>query len=200
MASVSSAPTKVYPDAGLSTLSIRGRHDVIVVRHSPHMGSMKERTYERRLSPNIEYRFLALYSQDMAIALSTLSKLRQRQTDDFCEMMLRDIIIAYSRPFSSNRGPDSTRHRLSLEFVPQECRALHVELMDLRNRLFAHTDMSARKPVVKSYPGNANFIAIRDADYATLLSRIDDIEALIGKTWQALGAALRRVREDVTDG
>ncbi len=115
-------------------------------------------------------------------------------------MMLRDIIIAYSRPFSSNRGPGSTRHRLSIEVVPQESRTLHAELIDMRNRLFAHTDMSARKPVVKSYPGNAKFIAIKDADYVSLLSRIDEIEALIGKTWQSIGAALRRSHEGVTDG
>ena len=161
---------------------------------------MKARISEESSDPNIEYRFLALYSQDMAIALSSLSKLKQRQTDGVREIILRDIIIAYARPYSSNRGPGATQHHLSIGFVPRAFRALHAELIGLRNGLFAHTDMRARKPVVKSYQGNAKFIAIKDADYVALLSRIEEIEALIERTWQALGAALRRSHEGVEDG
>src|ERR1700692_3782014 len=48
------------------------------------------------------------------------------------------IVTLYGRPFSKNELIGKLSHKL----IPQEFEVLHVTLIDLRNKAFAHTDAS----------------------------------------------------------
>ena len=96
--------------------------------------------------------------------------------------LLRSVIVSYSRPFSSNRGRVHRSHKLAMRFVPNELRSLHQELIDLRMRLFAHTDFSYRRPELAKflYPTRTAFpLGFSQVDYPGLDRRVKQIARLV---------------------
>lgn len=66
--------------------------------------------------------------------------------------LLRDAVISYAKPFSSNRFSDGSKGlRIYGNIVPKELADTHEEILALRNKLIAHTDMTAQKPKVEEY-------------------------------------------------
>lgn len=139
---------------------------------------MTARTH-RDVDGDTQYRFLVMYGEDIGRALGSLWLVKEQTDTRVRECLLRDIVIAYARPFSLNRSATGVTHRLSLNVVPRDLQELHRELCTLRNQLFAHTDLAARRPRVTSLTEHIKFIKSEDADYDDLLSRIDQIEALL---------------------
>jgi hypothetical protein len=107
-------------------------------------------------------RFLFLFMADLdflaaeeAIAVLNFS----RKTIDhsplvkgLTESLMRDITISYARPFSENRGIMQKRHRLQMDaLVPKEFHELHNELIERRDTIFAHTDLSALPRLISRY-------------------------------------------------
>lgn len=98
-----------------------------------------------------EYQFWRLYSNMVSAAhAGELLATESRQVVKYA--LLKDLVIAYSRPFSANCGKILYRHCLVPEWVPVRQRELHAELMALRNRVFAHTDHEFRDPRVSRCP------------------------------------------------
>jgi hypothetical protein len=57
------------------------------------------------------------------------------------------MIVAYVRPFSGNHGKSHTQGSLNLDLANrfnQEERTLHQRMIDLRHKVFAHTDSEVR--------------------------------------------------------
>lgn len=59
---------------------------------------------------------------------------------------LRDAVVSYGRPFSTNRGIHTKKHNLEEDFIPNNYLELHREIIRLRNTLFAHSDIAERNP------------------------------------------------------
>lgn len=150
--------------------------------------------HEREFETYCFYRYCL---GDFLAARQRLS-LAVRQTD--CEAqfgLIENAVVVYGRPFSGNRGlyardgkalakgrcRGADLHRLDpLDFVPASHMDLHRELSDLRNQLFAHSDVSFQTPAVveSGLPSPQRYwISVRIANHASLLERIADFEALI---------------------
>ena len=93
-----------------------------------------------------QYKFLRLHSIDMDTALGTLKILKRYRRDDIKVALLRDIAVVYSRPFSLNKGMKGKHCLSEKKYVPAEYRDLHSKLLDLRNKQFAHTDVTFHDP------------------------------------------------------
>lgn len=154
---------------------------------------MNKKTFE-------QYQFIRLWEHDVNLAFYTLKILKRYKKDDVRNALLRDIIVTYARPFSSSKGKEIKKHKLSLKFVPSQKRNLHNELIDLRNQLFAHTDLQYKNPKVgkwdfghyKMYP-----MSFKGFDYKKLHRKIDEITNLITEVHQNLKDKIRELQKNL---
>lgn len=141
-----------------------------------------------------EYQFWRLYSVDMADAAQTASLLDTESHQAVRYTLLRDLVTAYARPFSGNRGKVLRRHRLTSEWAPEHQRSLHAELVALRDQAIAHTDHEFRNPSVSRWPyagGAAYFMSLKVPRYDELLARLPEIRQLIAAVTSGLDARIR---------
>lgn len=128
------------------------------------------------------YCFLRLYSIDLDTAKKAIPVLRRYRKKDVQVALFRDIAVIYARPFSVNNGREIPKHQLPLAHVPKSERALHKELIDLRNSQFAHTDLKFHNPRVARFGTKDKPLypmSFKSFDYRRLLDRLPKIEALI---------------------
>ncbi len=147
-----------------------------------------------------QYQFIRLWEHDLNLAIYTLKTLKRYKKDDVRNALLRDIIVTYARPFSLNKGKEIKKHKLSLKFVPSQKRNLHDELIDLRNQLFAHTDLPFKNPKVgkwdfghyKMYP-----MSFKGFDYKNMHRKIDEITNLVKEVHQNLVNKIRELEKNL---
>jgi hypothetical protein len=129
------------------------------------------------------YRFLRLYSIDLDMAKQTCDLLARQSSPELQYAVLHDLVVTYARPFSQNRGRAFKRHSLLIDVVPSSLRALHVELITLRDQAFAHTDHDFRNPKIVRWPSNgggASYgMSFSNPAYAALLARLPEIRDLV---------------------
>ena len=130
-----------------------------------------------------KYCFLRLYSVDLDTALHTLKVMRRYRREDVLFPLLRDVVVTYVRPFSSNKGQVYGNDELSSKkHVPKELRELHDELVRARKEQFAHTDLKYYRPKISNFSGAKRLwfpMAFRSYDYRALLQQLPKIELLI---------------------
>jgi hypothetical protein len=129
------------------------------------------------------YLMHCLYSVNLSDVKHSLKVLRAFEEKDVRWIILRELVVAYARPFSANNDDQGKRHRLDPDrVVPGELRDLHDELISLRNELIAHTDFDRWKPRVSGWPMTTTKVwgmVIRAPDYAALDARVPEIERLV---------------------
>jgi hypothetical protein len=139
-----------------------------------------------------EYRFYRLYSIDLESAKQTLSMIARYRRKDIRYAILRDFIVVYGRPFSGNRGRVWHSHRLREAIVPAEHRALHGELLALRNRAFAHTDHDYFDPRIAQWPSKSGRkaypMSFKVPPYADLERRFKAMTILVAAVEAAVNA------------
>jgi len=142
-----------------------------------------------------KYQFLRLYSIDLDTALFTIRILKRYRRDDVRFILLRDLAVAYARPFSGNEGRLISKHKLQAKHVPSASKELHKELLRLRNEQFAHTDLKFYNPKVARF-GSATKpwypMSFKGYDYGTLLRQLDAIENLIRAVEQSVNAEITK--------
>ncbi len=154
---------------------------------------MNENTFE-------QYQFYRLCDIDLDTAIHTLKILKRYKKADVRNAILRDIIVTYARPFSKNKGHKIPNHKLPDKFVPLQKKDLHKELIYLRNKLFAHTDLPYKNPRVakwdfgqyKRYP-----MSFRGFEYKKLHRRIDEITDLIFTVQKELQSKIREIQKNL---
>jgi hypothetical protein len=147
-----------------------------------------------------QYHFLRLYSIDLDTAKHILRVLKRYRRKDVRYCILRDLIVSYCRPFSSNKGREIRKHALTKKVVPRELRPLHDELIDLRNQLFAHTDYTYRMPKVLNWSTESYRwfpMQFRGYDYNRLDKRVSEITKLVQAVQGNLQARIDRIEENI---
>jgi len=124
-----------------------------------------------------EYVFHRLADADFAQALASI-RLINTATPHFRCCLIRDSTTAYCRPFKNCRGRFGI-YKLNEKLVPKSARGLHKRLIDLRDEVFAHTDLNARSPVLACWPNSRYPIRLKAYDYEGLLEKVGEIEALV---------------------
>ena len=141
-----------------------------------------------------QYKFLRLHSVDMNTALATLKMLKRYRRDDIKVVLLRDVAVIYSRPFSGNRGNLVKHHLSEKKYVPTQYRDLHSKLLDLRNKQFAHTDVIFHDPKFMKWQGEKGVafpMSFKSFDYIGLLRDLKNVEALIKSVESNINKAAR---------
>jgi hypothetical protein len=156
-------------------------------------------TQERQLTnAEIErYKFYRLSHIDLDSARHALDVHRRYRRLDVRSCLMCAIVVSYARPFSVNRG-ELGKHELSPKLVPSTMRALHRELIDMRMRLFAHTDFSYRRPQLARFPsaGRPIFaLGFAQLDYVGLDRRADSIRKLVLGVMDSLATEIARMED-----
>lgn len=68
----------------------------------------------------------------------------------------RMVIVEYCKPFTISQINESKRHKLSPPSLTDDCKEMHDRLLDLRNQVMAHSDLTVLDANV-SYDQTAEF-------------------------------------------
>ena len=146
-----------------------------------------------------EYAFLTLYSRDLGEAMRAATLVRRRLTRELRGIIFRHLVVAYTRPFSGNRGTTKRRHRLQEGYVPVGGRALHDRLVLLRNCYFAHTDQAAYSPELLPFPQargrRSLMVMLSYPPEEQLLRSLPEIVHLIGAVMEGVEAERKRIEK-----
>ena len=143
---------------------------------------------------------MRLYSIDLDTTVKAIPVLRRYKRGDVQVALFRDIAVTYARPFSVNRGILIPKHHLSLTHVPKSARAMHKELIDLRNSQYAHTDLKFHDPRVASFGTKQkpwHPMSFKYFDYRRLLDRLSEVEALVKAVEKSVNAEIMRYEERI---
>jgi len=146
---------------------------------------------------NEPYYFLRMYSVDFSTARAGIKVLKRYRRADVQYALLRDLIVAYVRPFSTNKGTQSKNVLSTKKHVPALMKPLHDELVRARMQQFAHTDLTYYSPTTMAFKGsNGEFhgfgMMFKGYDYAALLGKLPQIEKLICAVESSVNAELAK--------
>ena len=65
------------------------------------------------------YVFLKTCENDFRMALKSFSRVNEQESGYPQLVYLRDAVVSYGRPFSTNRGIHTKKHRLDEEIIPK---------------------------------------------------------------------------------
>lgn len=115
-------------------------------------------TDERRQIPEAELRRLTLAVTDMRAASAMVDLLKERRGRDRLGGTAREnglmtgLVVSYARPFSRSNRIGRIDERFE-RFEAPEREAHHKQLLGLRNKLYAHTDVTILRDVIVFPPG-----------------------------------------------
>ncbi len=126
-----------------------------------------------------KYVFYNLAKEDLNEAAGCLDAIKQYKRGLTSTTMVKNAIIAYSRPFMECKGINNKIHRLKIKVVPKDYRTLHKKVLQYRNRIIAHTDLVFRNPKLVKY----GMMMKREGDYLSLGS---DMQVLVREVCSAV--------------
>lgn len=146
------------------------------------------------------YTFCKLWNIDFREAMRVARMARECNDEGLKNLLLKDVIVSYSRPFSANRGVLKRTHRLKEEFVPVKHLLSHRELIYFRNAIIAHTDYSARDPQVVNWSGAGGKwfpMSIRNYanEFARLRGDLNGLEKMISEVNEKLQDEIDRMED-----
>ena len=147
-----------------------------------------------------QYHFYRLYSIDFDTANHILRVLKRYRRKDVRYCILRDLIVTYCRPFSGSKGEKIATHTLTTKVVPKKLRPLHNELLDMRNRLFAHTDYTYRQPKAINWSTDTHKwfpMQFRGFDYNKLDTRVSEISELVQAVERNLQSRIDKIEDNI---
>jgi hypothetical protein len=87
---------------------------------------------------------------DMERVQGNIEHIRNSDDKYMKDVLFRDAVISYAKPFLDNRHSDGSRGlRISDKCIPKELRDVHEEILALRDELIAHTDMTIQSPRIE---------------------------------------------------
>jgi hypothetical protein len=109
-------------------------------------------------------------------------------------------IIEYAKPYRTSYGSIVRHHKLPDTYVPPAYRDLHQRLLDTRDKILAHADltvMEAKLHVANVSMGQRAFIAQNVLYGAAELSNIDSVIALVEQTLDAMYLEADRLQKQL---
>ncbi|WET13064.1 hypothetical protein P3S72_13330 [Pseudomonas sp. D3] len=145
------------------------------------------------------YFFHYMYSVDFEAALDSIKLIKRYKRPDVKFALLRDVTVAYIRPFSKNRGRKA-KHELGVnDVVPKHLRDLHDVLYKLRSEQFAHTDLTYYDPKSVIYGEGPTSLVYNGFSYEGLLARLPEIEELVKAVESVVIARIRAYEAEGSD-
>ena len=123
-----------------------------------------------------EYVFYNLAIADFYEASGCLDAIKQYERGLTRTTMVKNAIIAYSRPFTKCNGKHTKKHCLKIEIVPKHYRSLHKKILQYRDKIIAHTDLDFRNPKLDKYV----IMIKKEGDYLVLGNEMKELLREVG--------------------
>ncbi|NBF03752.1 hypothetical protein GV819_15775 [Pseudomonas sp. Fl5BN2] len=144
-----------------------------------------------KLSNEEQYFFHCMYFNDFEAALDSLRLIKRYRRVDTKAALLRDLTVAYIRPFSKNKGRGGSKSELDMKVVPAHLRGLHKKLYELRNQQFAHTDLNYYNPKSITYGDTSGGLVYAGFSYEGLLEKLPEIKELVEAVKRVVDARIQ---------
>ena len=134
-------------------------------------------------------------TDDLNEAWSILQEIRRAPDAPFAGAAFRYALIAYARSYKTSRGESQRNHKLDTSFVPPEHLKLHRRILDSRDQILAHSDLTVREArvhVAATSSGKLVGVVQNLLRGTEDLAHLDSVVDLIENT---LDGMYRRVRE-----
>ena len=128
-----------------------------------------------------------------------LHEIKQSPSNSLIGPAFQFAIIEYAKPYTISFGI-AGRHKLNDSYVPTAHRDLHQRLIDTRNQILAHADltvMDAKLHVANTSIGQRAFIAQNVIHGAMELKNIDSIIDLIEQTLDPMYVETERLEKQL---
>lgn len=125
---------------------------------------------------------LRLADSDFAQAEHCLLAIKEIEDRKVQFSLACHAVICYCRPFTSNRGVNTSKVNIDKSLLPEEINDDHNRIMAARNQIVAHTDVSWRKPQLSSYTasnGHCYAMAFKGFYYEHAIELGDIIRGLL---------------------
>jgi hypothetical protein len=121
------------------------------------------------------YIFYDLAHGDMIRAKKNIARVAEISDKQLKDVLCRDAIISYCRPFANNKGKFiPTNLVLPESFVPRGLRSKHKSILALRNDLIAHLDLSKQSASLS----NDLSYSVKGYELMRFEDRMPELEAL----------------------
>lgn len=142
---------------------------------------------------NAEEELFVLYilaHGDMIRVRKNVEYIKNTSDEFLLDVLRRDAILSYCRPFSANRGVFKKRNlAIQNSFVPKHLRAKHDALMVARNQLISHMDLSEQAAILERYEvdGKSHLaFSVKGYELVNFSILVEGIEALATSVEQSL--------------
>lgn len=105
---------------------------------------------------NLELHRVAVAARDITCAVESFSlmiEMKADQASDLYMSLLFGAVVSYCRPFTNNDGLGKSSKKWS-QFGDTNLTELHIELIDYRNNVVAHSDIKNNKLLI--FPSGVN--------------------------------------------
>lgn len=138
--------------------------------------------------------------QNLNEALRILKIIKQQSGNPLIGPAFEFALIEYSKPYTKSRGNLKYYHSLGVEDIPQEYHKLHKEILDARDQIHAHSDLTVEDATIYVVEGNHRKyagISKNIIDGTEKLKRIDDIIDLIEKTLDSMYVRAKQLKAEL---
>lgn len=149
-----------------------------------------------------DYVFLRFASTDIDQARRSLAMISRYRRHDVIDALVRDAVIAYSRPFIKSKGPFGPNILKCGDVVPRDQRLLHKKAIALRNKVVAHKDLAPLNPALSRWgekPNHSYWIRLSTAPTTELTLLARELPELIDAVYNRLQCKIRAYREAELD-
>jgi hypothetical protein len=117
--------------------------------------------------------------QRLNSAWATLNVVKAERDNALVGPAFRFALVEYATPYSTSYGAGKKRHKLNESYVPVEFLELHQRILDARNSIHAHADMTVMDAKLYVTETRGMPSAIISGNHIHGLEEIGNIEQII---------------------
>ena len=114
-----------------------------------------------------------------------LHTLKNERDNPLFDSSFRFALILYAKPYRESRGNAVRKHRLDTSFVPGAHVTLHKEIVDERDQIHAHSDLTVMdaQVTVRTFEKQKYAVMVRNhLEPTRLASRLEEVIDLVEQT------------------
>ena len=147
-----------------------------------------------------KYVHFASSMENLSKALQILQKIKENKGNPLAGAAFQFSLIEYSKPYKVSEGTNKHKHKLDDSLVPDRFKALHERILDARDQIHAHADLTVKEAkLYVSLVGNKKYATlIQNKIYGTEeIENIDAISQLIEETLDNMYMKAEKLEQDL---
>ena len=118
-----------------------------------------------------------------------INKIKAEQNNPLVGYAFRFALVEYAKPYNDSRGNIKRIHKLDTSFIPPDFLSLHTQIVNSRNQIHAHSDLTVMgaQLYIRETQGNRFTGIVQNVITGTEEFRnIDKIQVLIERTLEKM--------------